>query len=192
MSYLHVHPCCDILPCHRRRCRRKVLAAHPTDGPTFPREPGPHRTSASQALWTIPREPRIPVQLGVEFGSKLITIPEENKVVKLQCTRTVQPLSPLTSLLNVYLQAGTPQGRNLSAPSRVRITVAPLDACWSMMSPVDKVSPITFARKIREACAAERLRREQRSLTPQHVTRHTRYTAPNSWLAACMHAYVPT
>ena len=24
-------------------------------------------------------------QLGVEFGSKLITIPEENKVVKLQC-----------------------------------------------------------------------------------------------------------
>ena len=31
------------------------------------------------------------VQLGVEFGSKLITIPEENKVVKLQCTST-QPL----------------------------------------------------------------------------------------------------
>ena len=26
------------------------------------------------------------IQLGVEFGSKLITIPEENKVVKLQCT----------------------------------------------------------------------------------------------------------
>lgn len=26
------------------------------------------------------------LQLGVEFGSKLITIPEENKVIKLQCT----------------------------------------------------------------------------------------------------------
>ena len=25
-------------------------------------------------------------KLGVEFGSKLITIPEEDKVVKLQCT----------------------------------------------------------------------------------------------------------
>ena len=35
-------------------------------------------------------------QLGVEFGSKLITIPEEEKVVKLQC-------APVSYLLSAYI-----------------------------------------------------------------------------------------
>jgi len=40
-------------------------------------------------------------QLGVEFGSKLITIPDEGKVVKLQCAFRLSPT--LTARLNVGL-----------------------------------------------------------------------------------------
>lgn len=45
-------------------------------------------------------------QLGVEFGSKLITIPEEEKVVKLQCTSSsllCHSSSTLTTRLDIGL-----------------------------------------------------------------------------------------
>ena len=50
----------------------------------FLANPDPTVRLSNHYLPTSPFDPYSP-QLGVEFGSKLITIPEENKVVKLQC-----------------------------------------------------------------------------------------------------------
>lgn len=64
------------------------------------------------------------LQLGVEFGSKLITIPEENKIVKLQCeTVTKEPVVlPYNLVLTSALQAGTQLAQSRSDLSRARIT----------------------------------------------------------------------
>ena len=69
-------------------------------------------------------------KLGVEFGSKLITIPEEDKVVKLQCTFRVSHTrgagaahEPIMTLTHPFaLQAGTRRELNPSVPSRVPTT----------------------------------------------------------------------
>jgi len=97
-------------------------------------------------------------KLGVEFGSKLITIPDQdNKVVKLQCAyqlshsflavlhippsalrlvvRKETPSSDcvLLTCTNARMQAGTPPEPNPSAPSPVRTTAVPQAAYSSTM-----------------------------------------------------------
>ena len=47
-------------------------------------------------------------QLGVEFGSKLITLPDDNKVVKLQCEFEAVDCC-VTSMLTIVNQVGTRQ-----------------------------------------------------------------------------------
>ncbi|TFK36475.1 hypothetical protein BDQ12DRAFT_667883 [Crucibulum laeve] len=74
---------------HRRRSCREIFSASPSHRPAIPRESGSNGTSEvesskDEGLMVF----GYVVQLGVEFGSKLITIPEEDKIVKLQCWDT--------------------------------------------------------------------------------------------------------
>lgn len=87
------------------------------------------------------------VQLGVEFGSKLIYIPEEDKTVKLQCVYALYV--PVSDTITQYItththtksnnwggwneQAGIPRAPNPFVPSHDRITAAQRAAYWSTM-----------------------------------------------------------
>ena len=65
-----------------RRCRGgQIIPTHPSHGPTLHDESGPHRTYPLDRA----SSPTHLLQIGVEFGSKLIELPEQGKVVKLQC-----------------------------------------------------------------------------------------------------------
>jgi hypothetical protein len=82
---------------YRRFGRRKVFVTRSPYRPTVRCKSGSHSTHICPCLLT--RFLKFSgTQLGVEFGSKLITIPEEdNKVVKLQCK-----LSPFSTWITAY------------------------------------------------------------------------------------------
>ena len=73
------------------------------------------------------------IQLGVEFGSKLIEIPEQGKVIKLQCQSHLLIILLSMSSSSFFGQVGILPGPSPSARSRARIIAVLRAACSSMM-----------------------------------------------------------
>jgi len=119
-TQIHHHRCCSIqcsshmkLMQHRRCGSWQIVTARPIDGSSLSHEPRSNGVYISTYAYctTLTRCLVLSThdQLGVEFGSKLIEIPEQGKVIKLQCS------SPTFRSCS-YLLPATKQPLTCSAP----------------------------------------------------------------------------
>jgi len=106
-TQIHHHRCCSIqcsshmkLMQHRRCGSWQIVTARPTHGSSLSHEPRSNGVyiSTYTCCTTLTRYLVLSThdQLGVEFGSKLIEIPEQGKVIKLQCS------SPTSILVHIF------------------------------------------------------------------------------------------